>query len=227
MEFGTGELADLYEEVSHPDGVSPQRLREMTSLLVEGTISGENLDRFRRGARPWKRLKEEILPVRDLISAQYSGVVSVRFPLDSSFPDAWLRFEDGSKLGVEVTGALVRSDVEVGKELASGVPVAALIGLPDAAPQREFTTARQKGRMWHSASHVDSVLIDGVKRALADKDDEKYAGFALLVVAPLRRRPGRSDAEWREMLLQSAEMLPFAEIYLMERSGAPRTIRVK
>ncbi|MCS0463245.1 hypothetical protein, partial [Rhizobium favelukesii] len=163
----------------------------------------------------------------ELISAQYSGVVSVRFPLNSSFPDAWLRFEDGSQLGVEVAGALVRSDVEVGKELAAGSPVAALIGLPDEAPQRDFTMARQKGRMWHSASHVDSVLIDGVKKALADKDDEKYAGFALLVVAPLRRRPRRSDVEWREILLQSAEMLPFAEIYLMERSGAPRTIRVK
>ncbi|GLR59290.1 hypothetical protein [Rhizobium indigoferae] len=227
MEFGTVELADLYDEVSHPDGISPQRLREITAPLVERTISGDNLDGFRRGARPWKRLKEEILPVRDLISAQYSDAVSVRFPLDSSFPDAWLRFENGRQLGVEVTGALVRSDVEVGKELMSGVPVAALIGLPDEAPQRDFTMARQKGRMWHSAIHVDSVLINGVKKALADKDDEKYAGFALLVVAPLRRRPRRSDVEWREILLQSAEMLPFAEIYLMERSGAPRTIRVK
>ncbi|CDM63065.1 hypothetical protein LPU83_pLPU83d_1695 (plasmid) [Rhizobium favelukesii] len=71
MEFGTDELGNLYEEVSHTDGVSPQRLRGITSPLVERTISGDNLDRFRRGAKPWKRLKEEILPVQDLISTLY------------------------------------------------------------------------------------------------------------------------------------------------------------
>lgn len=219
-------LQALYDVVSHSDGVSVAELRSLAAEFTTRPLAAADLKAFREGKKPWKKLRDEVLPVERFLSFEYPDDTEVRFPLDDQPPDAWVRAEVG-EIGVEVTGALARAGIEVGKSLAYGTPVPGFIALPDDATQQAFDAVRARGRMMNARKSVDQAIDQAIAARMASKDKDKFAGQILLITAPIGSSPNRSDEELRQAHAQAAAALPFTKVYVMDGSRNLPIIRLK
>ena len=136
--------------MSAPSGVTVAELRSLVGAFSTRPIAPADIQAYREGRKPWKKLHDEVVPVEHFLSATYPDDARVRFPLDDQPPDAWLSAHSAPPVGIEVTGALARAAVEIGKSLARGGAVPGFIGLQDDASSAAFAKARSRGRVTSS-----------------------------------------------------------------------------
>lgn len=225
--FDKDSLSILYGRISAADGVTVVELKTLISEMVAGSISEPDLNAYRQGRPPWKKLHDEVVPVMQFLSARYPGVARVRFPLDDQAPDAWLTIDGQTPVGIEVTGALSRSRVEVSKNMAAKGIVPGFIGLQDNATIAEFEAAKQRGRVAHSAAAVNDALEAGIRKQLESKNQTKYEGFILIVTANLQSSPSRTEADWNARLVDQAAGLPFSQVFLVDGTSGKRVFQLK
>ncbi|RWO28626.1 MAG: hypothetical protein EOS10_24635 [Mesorhizobium sp.] len=226
--FTTEALNDLYAELSAAGGVSVTDLRSHVAAFSSRPISKADLQGYREGKKPWKKLRDEVVPVEQFLSAHYPDTTRVRFPLDDQPPDAWIALDpDSAMIGIEVTGAHARAGIEVAKSLAAGKPVPGFIPLSDNAPATTFAKARARGRIMNARTTVDLVIDEAIAARLSGKDDAKFEGHILLITAPIRSSPNRSEQEMQETHSERASALPFSEVYVIDQSRGRPIIRLK
>ncbi|MGF9565131.1 hypothetical protein AAIH70_16585 [Neorhizobium sp. BT27B] len=63
-------LTRLYDAVSEPDGVALDVLEALIAEMSESEVSITDLDACRQGRKPWKKLRDEVVPVSHLMRAE-------------------------------------------------------------------------------------------------------------------------------------------------------------
>ena len=63
-----------------------------------------------------------------------------------------------------------------------------------------------------------SAIGRGIRRCLTQKDEPKFAGFLLLIEAPLRSLPRQRWEAIKDDLCQAAASLPFAEVHVISNA---------
>jgi hypothetical protein len=228
LEPFTGEsLAAFYATISAPDGVSVTELKSMLADFTERPRSRADTRFYREGGKPWKKLKEEVVPVAVFLGETAPPDARVRFPLDDGPADAWLSVGNDEPIGIEVTGALARARMEVGASLADGKPVPGFIGLQDDATSEAFARVRARGRITSARVSVDKTIDEAILRRLEAKDKAKYAGHILLIDAPLGSSPNRKPADLQAKHGARAAALPFAAVYLLDAARSSSIVRLK
>jgi hypothetical protein len=225
--FTTQSLECLYARVSAPEGVTVGELRAMVEDFGSRPRAQGDVQAYREGRQPWKKLRDEIVPVEQFLSSRYPDEAHVRLPLNDLPTDAWLTIDEGEPIGIEVTGALSRAGIEIGRTLAEGVPVPGFIGLQDDAKQVEFEKAKARGRVTHSAKGVNETIDRAVEARLAGKNKQKFEGQILLITAPIGSSPNRDETEMQAALGHKAAALPFAEVHVLDRSRKGRMVQLK
>jgi hypothetical protein len=226
--FDAEALERLYAAISSPDGVTGAELRSHVSAFSTRPIGREGIQAYREGRKPWKKLRDEVVPVEHFLSARYPDDARASFPLDDQPPDAWLMVEDGCEaVGIEVTGALARAGIEVGKSLAERSVVPGFIALQDDAPSAEFARVRKRGRIMHASKGIDRAIDRAIRSRLAAKDDSKFAGYILLIIAPVGSAPDRSATDLQAALGGAAEALPFFEIFVIDGARGSPIVQLK
>jgi hypothetical protein len=225
--YTTQSLSAFYQAVSASDGVAVSEFRLLVSWFARRPISKADLQAYREGRKPWKKLRDEIVPVEKFLTGRYPDQTRIRFPLDDQPPDAWLMFGSGVSIGIEVTAALARARVGIGKSLVTGAPVPGFIDLQDDAPSVAFTHAKSRARILHSRKGVDRAIDLAIASRLAAKNNSKFAGYILLIAAPIGSSPNRSGDDLRLSLSVHAESLPFAEIYVLDTRQQSPIVRLK
>ena len=225
--FDEESLSILYNRISAAAGVTIAELKTLISEMDAGSISQADLNAYRQGRPPWKKMHDEVVPVMHFLLGRYPGDARVRFPLNDQPPDAWLTIDHQTSVGIEVTGALSRSRVEVSKNMAAKGIVPGFIGLQDNASIAEFEAAKQRGRVVHSAVAVNDALEAGIRRQLKAKNQTKYKGYILLVTANLHSSPGRTEADWNARLVDQAAGLPFSQVFLVDGTSGKRVFQLK
>jgi len=225
--FTTATLEALYAAISSPDGVTIAELRALVGCFTTRPVADADLQAYREGRKPWKRLREEVVPVEHFLSATYPDDARVRFPLNDQPTDAWLTVDGGTPVGIEVTGALARAGIEVGKSLAGGGAVPGFIALQDDAKKTAFAEARARGRIMHSAKGVDQTIDQAIKARMAGKDKSKFAGQILLITAPIGSSPKRSADDLKAAHLAAATALPFAKVFVADSARGSAIVQLK
>jgi len=214
-------LKQLYAELSSADGVSVAELRAHIAAFSCRPISTADLQGYREGKKPWKKLRDEVVPVERFLSARYPDTKRVWFPLDDRPPDAWLALDtDGVVIGIEVTGAHARAGIEVAKSLADGKAVPGFIPLRDSAPATAFAKVKAEGRITNARTTVDRVIDEAIASRMSGKDDAKFEGQILLITAPIGSSPSRSEKDIQGTHAGAANALPFREVYVLDPSRA-------
>lgn len=233
--FDTQALEKLYRDVSAGDGLDLTVLAQRLDDLFADDRPEDAVQAYREGRQPWKRLREEVSPVVRLL-ADRGRKGHVRFPLDSTPPDAWFRHEgEEDWIAIEATGALSRARYELGRQLRDGM-APGFRGLANDRPQAEFDAARRRSRITLTPKALADGFVDGVAAALERKNDPRYAGGVLLISAPLESLPAHLREPVIEPLRIRAADLPFDQVFLQgdganapavelhARSGLPRPI---
>lgn len=211
-------LRDLNVRLSAPIGVPASELTELLRAAFEGERSAEDVDDYRLGKRPWKKLRDEVSPISAFLNFN-SMQGNVRFPLDNNVPDAWFTPADEAPIGIEVTRALGRTDYELSKELVREGVGPGFLGLQDDAPQADFDHQLQCPRAMHSTPQALDTVSTGILRCLGAKNDAKYAGMWLLVLAPLSILPHERWTAIVSALRKKAASMPFDQVHVFDRRG--------
>ena len=181
------------------------------------------------GKSPWKKLSDEICPVMRFLMANKmtDGVVS--FPLNDQIPDCWyLPATSQDRIGIEVTIALGRERIELGRELVEKGIGRGFIGLQDDAPKASFEKSLSRQRVMYSTDHAISETKKAIISCLSMKNKQQYEGMILIVQAPLRSLPVERWEGMAQNLTIEAAPLPFKEIYLIGNSDTrPQTYKLK
>lgn len=225
--FDEMRLHSLYDAVSTPEGVRLSELRDVLSAFETLDIAEHDLQAYREGRKPWKKLRDEIVPTERFLSAKYPDDARVRFALNDKAPDAWVTTGGDSWSGIEVTGALARAGVEVARTLRVGKPVPGFIPLQDGAPQKSFDEAKTRARFVNSRVAVDEAIDRSIEARLAGKDDPKFAGHTLLIVAPIGSSPGRSVEDLQRVHRGHAQGLPFEKVFVLDRGERSAIVELK
>ena len=182
--------------------------------------------RAKRGAV--KPLRDEVAPVLHHVKfVKAKG--DIKFALSDTVPDCWLRdTPDAEPRGLEVTVALSREQHFLGQDMNEKAIGRGFIGLPDAAPAKAFADRLAKPRIMYSSASPLEVIADGIKSCLKRKAHPKYAGFDLLIEAPLH---SLSNERWRQVedeLRVAASLMPFCEIHVIgNQDTEPFGFRIK
>jgi hypothetical protein len=119
-----------------------------------------------------KKLRDEVTPVWNHISfVDIKG--EVRFELNDSVPDCWMRHNSSSKpWGVEVTIAQSREQHHLGQELNEKGIGRGFIGLPDDAPSSAFARNLARERVMYSTESALKTTLNGITLCLKKKKSE-------------------------------------------------------
>ena len=143
-------LHDLEERLSAPEGVPTSGLTELLSAAFKGERGAKDVDDYRLGTRPWKKLRDEVSPVSAYLN--FKGLEgNVRFPLDNKVPDAWFTPDGGAPVGIEVTRALGRTDYELAREMVRDGIGRGFLGLQ--------TTLRRQTSITHCSARAPCTPI--------------------------------------------------------------------
>jgi hypothetical protein len=182
--------------------------------------------RTKRGAS--KVLRDEVSPVlHHLRFVKAKG--EVKFALNNTVPDCWLREDpNGKPQGLEVTVAQSREQHHLGRELNEKRMSRGFLGLPDSASSKAFSDRLARPRVMYSTGSALEVIGNGIKSCLRKKVDAKYAGFDLLVEAPLQNVQNERWNKIKDDLRSAASEMPFREIHVIgNQDTEPFGFRIK
>lgn len=225
--FTAVSLAELYAAVSAEGGITVAELSAHIDAFSTRPIASVDIQAYREGRKPWKKLRDEVVPVEHLLRVRYPEATHVRFPLNDQPPDAWVLPDSQPAVGIEVTGALARAGIEVAKGLAEQGVGKGFIGLQDGESQARFDAARTRRRVTSSRVGVDAAIDEAIAASMAKKDKDKFAGQVLLIVAPLGSSPNRSHDEVREVHAAKAAALPFSRVHVADMARRSEIIDLK
>ncbi len=214
--FDIRALNELFTRISAENGMSVADFQVELRGLFERPRSADDLSDYRLSRSPWKKLADEVTPVSRFL--RFYGVESgqIRFPLDSHPPDCWLWKDGGNDpVGIEVTIAQATERYHLAKELVDTGQGRGFIGVSDDAPRVDFDRAMSRQRVMYPTGQALSAIRGGILRCLSRKDKPKFAGFDLLIQAPLRSLPRERWEAIKGDLCAAAAMLPFREVYVI------------
>ena len=166
--FDINALNKLYEDLSAPNGMNVSDFHKNLKNLFEDERSEIDLNYFRLGRPPWKKLRDEICPVSGFLKYRKIETGQVRFPLDNNTPDCWL-INNGINSGIEVT-------IERGKErhfrnteLIEAGMGRGFLGIQDDAPREDFEKRISKPRTTYTTDQALQSTKDGILRCLSRK----------------------------------------------------------
>jgi hypothetical protein len=222
-DFDIAALDDLYERVSSDEGIGVVELQAELRRLFGLPRSDEDLQNYRLGRMPWKRLADEISPVSRFLLWRNYTAGRVRFPLNNEPPDCWLFPDDGSDPeGIEVTIAQARERFHLAKELINKLWGRGFIGVSDDAPQEDFDLAMSRQRTMHSTNHVVSAVSDGILRCISRKNKPAFAGLTILIQAPLSSLPTNRRKLVRDRVSAAAlGDVPFGKLFVISNADEP------
>ncbi len=183
--------------------------------------SDDDLKDHRLNRRSWKKFADEVTPVSRFL--RFRGIESgqIQFPLDlgkDKYPDCWL-YKDGGDgpVGIEVTIAQARERYHLANELVETGEGRGFIGVSDDAARGDFDRAMSGSRKAYSNDQALSSIRDGICRCLSRKNKPKFAGFVLLIQAPLLDSlPQERWESIKDDLCAAATALPFREIHVID-----------
>jgi hypothetical protein len=113
--FDEAALKSFYNNISEANGVPVEQVCSELEELFGRSRSKTDIDNFRTGKNPWKKLSDEICPLLRFLIANEMNEGRVCFPLNDKVPDCWY-WPDKSKtpIGIEMTFALGRERIELG-----------------------------------------------------------------------------------------------------------------
>jgi hypothetical protein len=222
-------LDAFYERVSAIEGIEIAQMEAELQELFKQPRSETDLNEFRLAKGRWKKLNDEIGPVRTFLTSGGYTEGRVRFPLDDKVPDCWLWINGASEpIGVEVTLAQGTERYHLMKELVKSGEAPGFIGLPDSTHPAVFNYAITRGRVMYSSDQAIKSTKTGILTRFKDKDKITYTGMILIVQAPLG---SISEDRWTPMfdeLKGPAAELPFSEVYVVgNRDTGPQSVRLK
>lgn len=184
--------------------------------------SREEVHEYRLGRGVWKRVRDEVVPVSDHLRFWGLRDGRIRFSMSDQIPDCFIWLEgEAQAVGVEVTVAQGRERFHLAKELNKATDLApGFLGISDDAPQSQFDEAVKRGRVAYSTAQALAVVRNGLARCLSRKNETKYAGYHLLIQAPLHSLPAE---RWRQIESDFKELardLPFAKIFAIGSGGS-------
>jgi hypothetical protein len=213
-----------------PVGDLLSRLKEWMSIAefeaaMNAYFSGPRLSseiadyRAKRGA--FKQLRDEVTPVLNYVRL-INAKGEIRFELGNEFPDCWIRSNaSGDPKGLEVTGALSRERHLLATELNEKGVGRGHLGLPDNAPSRAFSARLASPRVMYSSESALKQVVNGIKACLEKKAKTKYAGYILLIEAPLRKLPKERWIGIEDELRLAAREMPFSEVHVIGDQESP------
>ena len=89
------------------------------------------------------------------------------------------------------------------------------IGLPDDGSEDDFRARLAEPQAMYSTDQALQAIADGIKRCLEKKDQQKYAGFDLLIEAPLGCLANECWSSIYGDLRSAASKMPFREIHVI------------
>ena len=215
MMFDLDTLQSLEVRLSSPKGVTTSELTELLSTVFADERSTKDVDDYRLGKRPWKKLRDEVSPVSAFLSFKdLEG--NARFPLDNKVPDAWFTSNGDVTVGIEVTRALGRTDYELAKEMVHEGVGRGFLGLQDNALKADFNHPLQRPRTMYSTRQALVTVSEGIQRCLEAKDKIKYAGMWLLVLAPLSNLTRERWEAIVPALKQKAAPVSFDQVHVFD-----------
>lgn len=214
--FDSKLLDELYSELSSERGLHAVDFQSHLRTLFAMERSAEDIDDYRLGKSPWKKLRDEIIPVSRFLLFNNVCVDRVRFPLDNNTPDCWLILDDGHTRGIEVTIERGRERHHLTKEMNQNSIGRGFIGMQDDSAQSEFNRRMSKPRAMYSSDQALTATKAGIIRCLTRKNDIKYDGIHyLLIEAHLTTLPRGRWAAVTEDLSHEAANLPFQEVHVI------------
>lgn len=223
--FDLKALQSLYDNIRAEDGFDLADLTARLDDLFDQGLGKTDLARFREGDKPWKPLREEVSPiVRVLTLRGHQG--RIRFPLSDAPRDAEFMLAGSDHwVPIEATGALSRSRYDVGKQLRAGL-APGFRAIPNERPQAEFDAARERSRVTFTPTEIAKGFVEGVAAAMARKNNLKYAGHALVIVAAVESLPAHLRDGILEASADLAAVLPFDQVFLIGEGEKAKPIEL-
>lgn len=209
-------LEAFYERISAQAGISLADFKNELDRLKARPRSDDDLNAQRLSRQGWKKLKDEVMPVSRFLRSRGIGSGRIRFPLDDQPPDCWLWEHRGATpCGIEVTIAQATERYHLNKELVETGQGRGFIGLPDNAPRSDFDRVMSNPHEMYSTEQALKAIRGSILDRLAAKDRQRFAGFDLLIQAPLSILPRERWDEIKSDLAAAAVPLPFREIIVI------------
>ena len=216
MTFNAEALSQFYAELCHPDGMEIDAFQQKLTSHFSDTRSETDIEDYRVGKFPWKKLRDEVGPVADFLEWRKIGQGRVRFPLDNDPPDCWLTLDDGSLVGIEVTLERGRERYLLAKELNDKKFGRGFIGVQDDASTEEFDNRLSKPRVMFSPGQALTATEKGILRCISRKNDMKYdKTFYLVIQANLISLPRERWDFIKPALVEAAKGVPFQEVHVI------------
>lgn len=227
--FDVNTLNEFYVYVSAADGVGVTDFQNRLKTLFAMNRSAEDLNDYRLGKNPWKKLRDEITPVSHFLQYKRIKIGKIRFPLDSKTPDCLLLNDDGPDHGIEVTIERGHERYHLTTDLNKNGIGGGFIGIQDDASLDEFGKCMSQPREMYTSEQALEATKDGILRCLSKKDHCRYKEvFYLLIQADLFTLHQERWESLREELSNEATNLPFQEVYIIGNAGAePWGFKVK
>ena len=213
-------LQEFYDLISEEPGIDTHDFYSQFDALFLDKRSQQDLDDYRLGRKPWKKLRDEVSPVSRFLRYAEIAPAQVRFPLNDKAPDCWLVTSDGSSYGIEVTIARGRERYHTTTEMIENGMGRGFIGIQDDEPQESFTNRMSMPRVAYSSEQALEATKRGILRCLSRKNDyAKYGDiFYLIIETDLNLLPHERWLLINDELSIVAHDLPFREIHVIGNS---------
>ncbi len=215
--FDAKALNIFYTDISVPGGINITDFQNKLKDLFAQDRSENDKKDYRLGKNPWKKLRDEIMPVSRFLKFKGIEKDRVHFPLNNSVPDCWLLYEHRSDFGIEVTIERGREKYRLTSEMNKTGIGRGFIGIQDDASQKEFNDRMSKPSTGYTTEQILDATKDGILRCLSEKNDPtKYKGVScLLVSANLITLPKERWEFIKKELFQQAINLSFQEVHII------------
>jgi hypothetical protein len=216
----------LYAQLVHWMPI-PEFEQAMQAYFL-GARSKAEIEDYRAKRGVPKKLRDEIAPVlHHLKFAKATG--EVRFELNSSVPDCWLRSApEATPQGLEVTVAQSREQYHLAIEMNKTGFGRGFVGIADDATPQVVAEKMARPRIMYTTASALERIGYGIKSCLRKKHGPKYAGHDLLIEAPLRTLPKERWGQIYNDLRSEAFNMPFREIHVIGNQGTePFGFRIK
>lgn len=222
-------LNNFYKEVSTSEGMNIVVFRKRLASLFAGRRTDNDIENYRLGKNPWKKLRDEITPVSRFLKFNAIEADRIRFPLDNHTPDCWIMTRNGEEKGIEVTIERGREKYHLATELNEAGMGRGFIGIQDDSPQTDFDNRMSNPRAMFAPNQALDATKAGILRCLSRKNDQKFSNvFYLLIQAHLIVLPKERWKIIYEELTQAAKNLPFQEVYIIgDTNEKPWGFRIK